>query len=143
MEREGPRVVCYIHPVFSYALCVSLCISVYLCVSLSVSLSVSLLVVCVFFVVCLGRFFISLSYRFDRFYICVVVVVVPLYLFSRGRPRTMCFVVFFYLVSRTFFAYSFIRVSSVEISIDPRFGGSCGIKWYEMSTVASTSDFHA
>lgn len=28
VEREGPRVVCYIHPVFSYALCV---LSVYLC----------------------------------------------------------------------------------------------------------------
>lgn len=110
-------------------------LSVYLCVSLSASL----LVVCVFFVVCLGRLFISLSYRFDRFYICVVVVVVPLYLFSRGRPRKMCFVVFFYLVYRTFLR----TVSSVEISIDPRFGGSCGIKWYEMSTVASTSDFHA
>jgi hypothetical protein len=141
VEREGPRVVCYIHPVFSYALCVSLCISVYLCVSLSVSLSVSLLVVCVFFVVCLGRFFISLSYRFDRFYICVVVVVVPLYLFSRGRPSV---VVFFYLVSRTFLR----TVSSVfhplkYLSIRGLVVRVCGIKWYEMSTVASTSDFHA
>lgn len=106
VEREGPRVVCYIYLVFSYALCVSL--------------SVSLLVVCVFLVVCLERLSISPSYRFDRFYICVVVVVVPLYLFSRGRSRTMYFVVFL-----SWLTYFFRTVLSVEILIDPRFGGSC------------------
>lgn len=89
--------------------------------ALCVSLSVSVLVVCVFFVVCLGRLSISLSYRFDRFYICVVVVVVSLYLLSRGRPRTLYFVVF--VSCRTHF---FRTVSSVEIPIDPQFGGSCG-----------------
>lgn len=77
--------------------------------ALCVSLSVSVLVVCVFFFVCVGRLSISLSYRFDRFYICLVVVVVSLYLLSLSRSTENNVFCCFCILSNALFSYSFIR----------------------------------
>lgn len=82
---------------------------VYSLCALCVSLSVSVLVVCVFFFVCVGRLSISLSYRFDRFYICLVVVVVSLYLLSLSRSTENNVFCCFCILSNALFSYSFIR----------------------------------